>query len=138
MLLVYNLWQFIAIHLPHTVKLHNQSMLIWHTLEPAKYLHLSMSLCIVLFRTHNLHCKLGLEKLNTSVGLLHTVCRDTQVLSRAFAALGSLQLGSRVCVRVSKDFWYLRSILPFHLIVHMRVLTLKTQTAAKIKYPSIL
>ncbi len=45
----------------------------------------------------------GLRKLNTTVGLLPTVCRDTLVLSRVPAALGSLQLGSRGCVRVSED-----------------------------------
>ena len=37
-----------------------------------------------------------------TVSLLPTVCRGTLVLSRAFTALGSLQLGSRVCVRVSR------------------------------------
>ncbi len=70
----------------------------------------ALSLCTVLFRTHSLHCRLGLEKLNTTVGLLPTVCRET-VISRALAALRSLQLGSRVCVRVS-----------FRIIVHMHVL----------------
>ncbi len=103
-------------------------------------MHLSLSLCTVLFRTHSFHCRLGLEKLNTTVDLLYlpyVVCRDTQVLSKALAALGSLQLGSCVCVRVSKDLWYLRSLLPFYLFVHIRVLTLKMQTAANIKFPRI-
>ncbi len=68
-------------------------------------------------------------------GLLPTICRDTRVLSRALVALGSLQLGSRVCVRVSRYLWYLRSLLHFILIVHMRVLTLKAQTAANINFP---
>ncbi len=41
--------------------------------------------------------------------------RDTRVLSRALAALRSLQLCSHVCVvSVSKDLWYLRSLLPFY------------------------
>ncbi len=75
------------------------------------------------YRTH----RLELEKLNTIVGKLPTVGRDTRVLSRALTALGSLQLGSCVCVRVSKNLWYLRSLPPQ-----------KTQTAAKIKIPGYL
>ncbi len=57
---------------------------------------------------------LRLEKFSTIAGLLPTTCRDTRVLSRAFAALGSLKLGSRVSVSVSKDHWYLRSLPPFY------------------------
>ncbi len=48
---------------------------------------------------------LGLEKLNTTVGPLLTICRDPRVLSRALAALRLLQLGSHVGVRVSEDLW---------------------------------
>ncbi len=58
-------------------------------------------------------------------GLLPTICGETQVFSRALIALGALQLGSHVYVRVSKDLWYLRSFPPFYLIVHVRVQTLK-------------
>ncbi len=76
------------------------------------YVHLSLSLCTE-------HCRLGLEKLNITLGLLPTVCRDSRVPSRALTALGSLQLGSRVCVHISKDLWYLRSLPPFYLIVHV-------------------
>ena len=112
-------------------------MLIWHTLERAKYLHLS-PLAFAQFYLEHIASIVNLgEKLNTSV-LLHTECRDTRVLSRALSALGSLQLDTLVCVHVSKDLWYLRSILPFYLIVYMRVLTLETQTTAKIKYPGYL
>ncbi len=78
-----------------------------------KYVHLSLSLCTVLFRTHSLHCIVD-SGLRNLIGLLPTVCRDTRVLSRALTALGSLQLGSRACVRVSKDLWYLRSLPPFY------------------------
>ncbi len=85
----------------------------------------SFSVCPVLFRTHASIVVSELEKLNTIPGLLPTVCRETQVFSRALAALGLLQLGSHVCVRVSKDLWYLTSLPPFYLIVHMRVQTLK-------------
>ncbi len=48
--------------------------------------------------------------------------------------LGSLQLGSRVCISVSTNHWYLRSLPPFppNLIVHMHIQTLKTQTVANI------
>ncbi len=49
-----------------------------------------------------------LEKLNTTVGLLPTICRDTRVLSRVLAAPGSLQLGSCVCHLVES------SLLPDH------------------------
>ncbi len=55
--------------------------------------------------------------------LMPTICcpGDTQVLCSAFTVLGSLQLGSRVCVSVSTDLWYLR----INLIVHMCIQTLK-------------
>ena len=58
------------------------------------------SLCLIVASMDS-----GLEKLNTTVGLLPTVCRDTRDLSRALAALSDLymQLGSCVCVSVSKD-----------------------------------
>ncbi len=101
--------------------------------ERAKYVHLSLSHLFSLFRRHSPL----VSEFNTIVGLLPTVYRDTRVLSRALAVLGSLQLGSRVCVRVSKDLWYLSLFINF-LIVHMRVLTLKTQTAANIKIPGYL
>ena len=108
-------------------------MLIWHG-----WSHLSLSPCTVLFRTHSLHFRLGLAKLNTTVGLLPIVCRDTWVHSRALTALGLLQLGSRVWVCVSKDLLYLRSLPHFIYLIWlciMCVLTLKTQTAANIKFP---
>ncbi len=71
--------------------------------ERGKDMHLSLSLCLEHIASI---ADSGLEKLNTTVGLLPTVCRDTRVLSRALAALGSLQLQFRVCV--SKD---LRSLI---------------------------
>ena len=43
----------------------------------------------------------GLGKINNTIaGLLPIVYRDTRVLSRALAALKSLQLGSHVCISV--------------------------------------
>ena len=95
--------------------------------ERAKYVRLSLSLSPVSIRTHSLHCRLGLEKLNTTLCLLPTVCKDTRVLSRALAALGLLQLGSCVCV--SKDLWFVRSLPPFYVLVRCT----KTQNAANIK-----
>ncbi len=101
------------------------NLYLWHGWSKQSTQRLSLSLLVVVLAI---------------AGLLSTICKDTRVLCSVLAMLGSLQLGSRVCISVSTDHWYLRILPPFfpNLIVHMHIQTLKTQTVANMEILRIL
>ncbi len=56
-------------------------MLIWHGWsERSTCIYPLVFAQFYLEHIHSLHCRPGFEKLNTAIGVLPTVCRDTRVL----------------------------------------------------------